>query len=79
MTTLLANETGPPDDTPSIACFSVVRTPGGRIGSVVGFYRRDTETALIRFAAGDCTEFPMSDIEPCRRLAARALCWIGWD
>ena len=78
MTTLLGG-TQRPDDTPKVACFSVVRTPGGRIGSVIGFYRRDSETALVRFAPNDCTEYPMSDLEPCRRLAARGLSWLGWD
>lgn len=79
MTTLSTSETDPPDDTPGITCFSVVRIPGGRIGSVIGFYRPNAETALVGFAADDCIEFPVSDVEPCRRLAARARCWIGWD
>jgi hypothetical protein len=47
-----------------------VRVPDGREGKVIGFYRRDTDTALVMFAVGDCSEFPMSDIQPS---------WIGWD
>ncbi len=79
MTPLPNTNAGPPDETPRVDCYSVVRTPGGRIGSVIGFYRRGTETALVRFAANDCTEFPLSDIEPCRRIVADIRIWIGWD
>jgi hypothetical protein len=56
-----------------------VRVPDGRVGKVIGFYRRDTDTALVKFAADQCAEFPMSDIEPCRRLGACTRFWIGWD
>lgn len=52
-----------PDETPRVACFDVVRTPGGRIGSVIGFYRRDTESALVRFSENDCGEFLTEEVE----------------
>jgi hypothetical protein len=66
-------------DSPRLGYHDLVRTPGGRVGAVVGFYRRDTESVLVRFAADDCTEFLSSDVEPCRRAAADVRSWIGWD
>jgi hypothetical protein len=77
MSTLIS--TDPAGDLPKVDCYDVVRVPGGRIGSVVGFYRRDAESVLVRFADHDCTEFLTSDVERCRRIAADARCWIGWD
>jgi hypothetical protein len=66
-------------DAPRLGYHDLVRTPGGRVGAVVGFYRRDAESVLVRFAVGECTEFLSSDVEPCRRAAAAVHCWIGWN
>jgi hypothetical protein len=57
-------------DPPKLGYHDLVRTPGGRVGAVVGFYRRDAESVLVRFAVGECTEFLSSDVEPCRRADA---------
>jgi hypothetical protein len=67
------------DDSPRLGYHDLVRTPGGRVGAVVGFYRRDRESVLVRFAVDDCSEFLSSDVEPCRRVAADTRSWIGWD
>jgi len=64
---------------PKIRYHDLVRTPSGRIGAVVGFYRRDAESVLVRFSPDDCREFLRSDVEPCRRVATDARGWIGWD
>jgi hypothetical protein len=37
------------------------------------------ESVLVRFAAGDCTEFLSSDVERCRRTLADTHSWLGWD
>jgi hypothetical protein len=34
-----------------------VRVPDGRIGEVIGFYRRADETVLVQFASGLSDEF----------------------
>lgn len=43
-----------------------VSVPDGRVGEVIGFYRRSHETVLVRFPDGDSGEFPMERVE-CRR------------
>lgn len=55
------------DDEPKLGYHDLVRTPSGRVGAVVGFYRRDTESVLVRFDVDDCSEFLSSDVEPCPR------------
>jgi hypothetical protein len=37
--------------------------PRGAIGVVIGFYRREHPTCLVRFAAG-CHEVPVERLEP---------------
>ena len=39
-----------------------VRVPDGRIGEVIGFYRRQVETVLVQFSSGGSAEFPTSDV-----------------
>ena len=40
-----------------------VRVPDGRIGAVVGFYRRTEEVVLVSFSAGTSGEFLMTEVE----------------
>ncbi|HWX08731.1 MAG TPA: hypothetical protein VNY33_02040 [Gaiellaceae bacterium] len=42
----------------------------GRIGEVIGFYRREAESVLLRFKHDECGQFLVSDVVPT---------WIGWD
>jgi hypothetical protein len=71
--------TNPVDGAPTFGYRDLVRTPGGRIGAVVGFYRRDAETVLVRFSMNERTEFLTSDVVPCRRAEVQAPGWIGWN
>ena len=40
-----------------------VRVPGGRVGKVIGFYRRDTITVLVTFPSGEVAEVLGQDLE----------------
>ncbi|HEX7581468.1 MAG TPA: hypothetical protein VF321_00150 [Gaiellaceae bacterium] len=40
-----------------------VRVPDGRIGAVVGFYRRAEEVVLVSFSAGTAVEFLVTEVE----------------
>ena len=40
-----------------------VRVPDGRLGEVIGFYRREQESVLVQFASGGSSEFLASDVE----------------
>jgi len=40
-----------------------VRVPDGRIGAVVGFYRRAEEVVLVSFSAGTSVEFLVTEVE----------------
>lgn len=42
-----------------------VRVPDGRIGEVIGFYRRQHETVVVLFATGASDEFLTSDVKLC--------------
>jgi hypothetical protein len=42
-----------------------VRVPDGRVGEVIGFYRRQHETVLVMFSSGKVDEFPTSDVTHC--------------
>jgi hypothetical protein len=61
MTALLAPV--PPDDTPPFAHRDLVRVPDGRVGKVVGFYKRRETSVLVSFAVGVSSEFFMTDVE----------------
>jgi hypothetical protein len=39
------------------------RVPDGRIGKVVGYYGREHESVLVRFASGVSTEFLTAEVE----------------
>jgi hypothetical protein len=49
-----------------VECHDRVSVPDGRVGEVIGFYRRSYETVLVRFADGDSDEFPMERVERLR-------------
>ena len=42
-----------------------VRVPDGRVGEVIGFYRREQEAVVVQFESGGSGEFPISDVEHC--------------
>ena len=42
-----------------------VRVPDGRVGEVIGFYRRQVETVVVLFSSGRSAEFPTSDVKHC--------------
>ena len=39
------------------------RALDGRVGTVVGFYKREDETVLVRFPTGESTEFAAEELE----------------
>jgi hypothetical protein len=49
----------------SIDAHDRVRVPDGRIGEVIGFYRRQDESVLVLFASGRADEFLTSDVTHC--------------
>jgi hypothetical protein len=77
MTALLA--TRQPSDRTTIRDHDLVRTPSGRIGAVVGVYRHNAKSVLVRFSPDECGAFLRSEVEPCRRVATEERRWIGWD
>jgi hypothetical protein len=42
-----------------------VRVPDGRIGEVIGFYRRQHESVVVLFSSGCSDEFLTSDVKHC--------------
>jgi hypothetical protein len=42
-----------------------VRVPDGRIGEVIGFYRRQDESVVVLFSSGRSDEFLMSEVRHC--------------
>lgn len=42
-----------------------VRVPDGRIGEVIGFYRRQHESVVVLFSSGRSDEFLTSDVRHC--------------
>ena len=42
-----------------------VQVPDGRIGEVIGFYRRQYETVVVQFASGTSDEFLTTDVRHC--------------
>jgi hypothetical protein len=55
------------DRSPHLSAVSVrhnrVRVPDGRIGTVLGYYRREEETVLVKFTSGTSREFLSADVE----------------
>jgi hypothetical protein len=49
----------------SIDTHDRVRVPDGRVGEVIGFYRRQHESVVVLFGSGRTAEFLTSDVEPC--------------
>jgi hypothetical protein len=41
-----------------------VSVPDGRNGEVIGFYRRENDSVLVRFASGESAEFLTPDVLP---------------
>ncbi len=42
-----------------------VRVPDGRVGEVIGFYRRQHESVVVLFSSGKSDEFLTSDVVHC--------------
>lgn len=42
-----------------------VRVPDGRVGEVIGFYRRQHESVVVLFVSGRTDEFLTTDVEHC--------------
>jgi hypothetical protein len=53
----------PLDHVPAVTCHDRVRVPDGRIGEVIGFYRRQDESMLVWFPSGQSVEFLAPDVE----------------
>jgi hypothetical protein len=51
------------NETPNMECHDRVSVPDGRVGEVIGFYRRTYETVLVRFAEGESGELPTERVE----------------
>jgi hypothetical protein len=47
----------------AIEARDTVRVPDGRVGEVVGFYRREHESVVVKFASGLTGEFLTTDVE----------------
>ncbi len=45
-----------------VACHDRVCVPDGRIGEVIGFYRRDEESVLVSFSLGAAVEFLTTEV-----------------
>jgi hypothetical protein len=41
-----------------------VRAPDGRVGRVIGFYRRDEVSVVVLFASGGTGQFPHAQLAP---------------
>jgi hypothetical protein len=52
------------DEAPRFAYHDRVSVPDGRIGEVIGFYRRIHESVLVRFPSGESDEFLAVAVEP---------------
>ncbi len=42
-----------------------VRVPNGRVGNVIGFYRGQEESVVVRYDRGDSGAFPACDLIVC--------------
>ena len=65
MTTLPAATETATEDVQALACHDHVRVPDGRIGEVIGFYRRQDESVLVLFSCGSSDEFLTSSVTHC--------------
>ena len=55
-------------DVHGVMCHDRVCVPDGRIGVVVGFYRREDPSVLVRFSSGESAEFLTAGVERLRGL-----------
>jgi hypothetical protein len=47
---------------PRVACHDRVCVPDGRVGEVIGFYRRDEESVLVSFSVGAAAAFLTTEV-----------------
>jgi hypothetical protein len=52
----------PVTSTAALAIGDRVSTPDGRIGEVIGFYLRESESVLLKFPSCRCQEFPVTSV-----------------
>jgi hypothetical protein len=53
-----------PPEAEAIDLYDRVRTPDGRVGQVIGFYRRDQVTVVVLFDSGDSGQFLHAQLSP---------------
>jgi hypothetical protein len=53
-----------PNDIPAFENHDLVRVPDGRVGEVIGFYKRQEASVLVSFSAAVSEEFLMTDVDP---------------
>jgi hypothetical protein len=51
-------------ETDVIDLYDRVRVPDGRVGSVIGFYRRDVVSVVVLFDSGDSGQFLHAQLSP---------------
>ena len=62
MTALAAYELPPLELQLRVNLDDRVSVPDGRVGTVIGFYRREVETVLVLFDFGDSSEYADADL-----------------
>ena len=63
MTSLLGTNAPIDEESPRVGYHDRVQVPDGRIGNVVGFYKRTVESVLISFEPGVSGEFLMTEVK----------------
>lgn len=53
-----------PPEADAIDLYDRVRAPDGRVGKVIGFYRRDEVTVVVLFDSGDTAQFLHAQLSP---------------
>ena len=53
-----------PRDAEAIDLYDRVRAPDGRVGKVIGFYRRDEVTVVVLFDSGGTAQFLHAQLSP---------------
>ena len=53
-----------PADSFAIDLYDEVRAPDGRVGKVIGFYRREEVTVVVLFDSGDTAQFLHAQLSP---------------
>ena len=54
----------PENPRPGVELYDHVRVRDGREGQVIGFYRREHDSVVVRFPTGDSDEFFTPEVDP---------------